>query len=218
MNLHALIAQGEHQQQDFKYKIEDAAKLARSVSAFANTDGGRLLIGVRDDGRITGVAGEEEIFMMQTAASRYCLPAVKVDFETVHAEGRTVVICTVPKSQQRPIAALDDIVIDPQTGVVQPVGRPTAYIRIDDENIVASPVLLAIWRAEGSPLGQVVSFSQTEQQVLQILSLQPWLTLNQLVRQAHAPRRKVVAALANFIRYGLVEWAFRERQFCFSQL
>ena len=45
-----LISAGEHQQQDFKYKITDAMKLARSVSAFANTEGGRLLIGVRDDG------------------------------------------------------------------------------------------------------------------------------------------------------------------------
>ena len=34
-----LISEGEHQQQDFKYKITDACKLAKSVSAFANTDG-----------------------------------------------------------------------------------------------------------------------------------------------------------------------------------
>ena len=44
-----LIKEGEHQQQDFKYRVSDACKLAKSVSAFANTDGGRLLIGVRDD-------------------------------------------------------------------------------------------------------------------------------------------------------------------------
>ena len=45
----SLIREGEHQQQDFKYRVADACKLAKSVSAFANTDGGRLLIGVRDD-------------------------------------------------------------------------------------------------------------------------------------------------------------------------
>ena len=60
-----LIEQGEHEQQDFKYKVMDAAKLAKSVSAFANTNGGRLLIGVRDDGKVHGVTSEEEIFMMQ---------------------------------------------------------------------------------------------------------------------------------------------------------
>jgi len=46
--LQTLIREGEHQQQDFKYRVSDAMKLAKSVSAFANTDGGRLLIGVRD--------------------------------------------------------------------------------------------------------------------------------------------------------------------------
>ncbi|MDY3842491.1 MAG: ATP-binding protein, partial [Prevotella sp.] len=57
--LQDLIAQGEHRQQDFKYKVQDAYKLAISVSAFANTAGGRLLIGVRDDGTIAGVSSEE---------------------------------------------------------------------------------------------------------------------------------------------------------------
>ena len=72
----SLISEGEHQQQDFKYKVADALKLAKSVSAFANTDGGRLLIGVRDDGHLSGVRSEEEIFMMQAAATNYCRPAV----------------------------------------------------------------------------------------------------------------------------------------------
>ena len=53
--LAAWIGEGEHQRQDFKYKITDSAKLARTISAFANTDGGRLLIGVRDDGVLCGV-------------------------------------------------------------------------------------------------------------------------------------------------------------------
>ena len=50
----SLIDEGEHQQQDFKYRVSNALKLAKSVSAFANTDGGRLLIGVRDDGNMSG--------------------------------------------------------------------------------------------------------------------------------------------------------------------
>ena len=66
----SLIREGEHQQQDFKYRVSDAHKLAKSVSAFANTDGGRLLIGVRDDGNMSGVRSEEEIYMMHQAAYR----------------------------------------------------------------------------------------------------------------------------------------------------
>ena len=50
--IHALIAEGEHQQQDFKFEISDARKIAKTLSAFSNTDGGRLLIGVKDNERI----------------------------------------------------------------------------------------------------------------------------------------------------------------------
>ena len=102
--LQQLIAQGEHQQQDFKYKVMDAEKLAHSVSAFANTDGGRLLIGVRDDGHISGIRSEEEIYMMHSAAYKYCEPQPSIHFDTLHAEGRNVVIATVPPSPQKGIA------------------------------------------------------------------------------------------------------------------
>ena len=66
--IHALIAEGEHQQQDFKFEISDARKIAKTLSAFANTDGGRLLIGVKDNGRIAGVRSEEEKYMIEAAA------------------------------------------------------------------------------------------------------------------------------------------------------
>lgn len=47
-----LIQQGEHQTQDFKYCISDSRKIARSLVAFANTDGGRLLIRKDDQNRL----------------------------------------------------------------------------------------------------------------------------------------------------------------------
>lgn len=38
--IEALIEQGEHQQLDFKFEVSDSKKIARTLSAFANTDGG----------------------------------------------------------------------------------------------------------------------------------------------------------------------------------
>lgn len=63
--IHALIAEGEHQQQDFKFEISDTRKIAKTLSAFANTDGGRLLIGVKDNGKIAGVRSDEEKYMIE---------------------------------------------------------------------------------------------------------------------------------------------------------
>lgn len=198
-----LISEGEHSQQDFKYKVQDAAKLARSVSAFANTDGGRLLIGVRDDGHISGVRSEEEIYMMHAAAYKYCKPESKIGFETFHAEGRTVVIATIPPAVRKPVCALDDD------------GRRVAYVRIADENIVASPVHLEMWRQE-QMTQTLMHYTDTEQHLLSIMKENPPLTLNRLVRLSRQGRHHVIGTLARLIRYGVAEVRYQDMKFVFS--
>ena len=81
--IHALIAEGEHQQQDFKFEISDARKIAKTLSAFANTDGGKLLIGVKDNGKIAGVRSDEEQYMIEAAAGLYCSPEVNYTMQTI---------------------------------------------------------------------------------------------------------------------------------------
>lgn len=198
-----LISQGEHVQQDFKYKVQDAAKLARSVSAFANTEGGRLLIGVRDDGNISGVKSEEEIFMMHSAAYKYCKPESKISFETFHADGRTVVIATIPPSTRKPILASDTD------------GKRVAYVRIKDENIVASPVHLEIWRQEQMPQ-TMMHYTDTEQAFLAVMKEHPQSTLNRLVRLSRQGRHHVIGTLARLVRYGVARCDYVDTKFVFS--
>lgn len=212
-----LIAQGEHEQQDFKYVVMDAAKLAKSVSAFANTKGGRLLIGVRDDGMVHGVTSEEEIFMMHAAAERYCTPAPSMEFETLRVEGRTVVICTIPRSEKRPIYAVEDVKIDAQTGHTQHVGKRYAYIRIKDENIVASPVHLDIWKHEQQEQGSIVHYSDDDTRVVDTLEANAeGLSLNRVVRLSGVKRFKAIRILSRLVRYDLAQWKFEEREFRFE--
>ena len=199
----SLIREGEHLQQDFKYRVADACKLARSVSAFANTEGGRLLIGVRDDGYLAGVRSEEEIYMMHQAAYRYCKPEASINFDTFHAEGRTIVMATVPPSSKRPVCALDED------------GRPRAYIRIADENIVSSPVHLALWRESQKPQGAMLTYDDDIRRLLDAMQGNR-LTLNQLVRLVRLPRHKTVTLLARLIRFGIVRWEYVRPQFLFS--
>ncbi len=197
-----LIQEGEHQQLDFKYRVADACKLAKSVSAFANTYGGRLLIGVRDDGHLSGVRSEEEIYMMHQAAYKYCKPEASIKFDTYHVEGRTIVVATVPPSDKRPVCALDE------------EGKLRAYIRIADENIVASPVHLALWREAQKPKGSVMTYDTTVRQLLD--AMQGRRTLNQIVRLSRLPRPKVIILLTRLIRFGTVQWEYTDQQFLFS--
>ena len=197
-----LIGEGEHQQQDFKYRVDDARKLAKSVSAFANTDGGRLLIGVRDDGHIAGVRKEGEIYVMHQAAYKFCQPEASVRFDTYHAEGHTVVVATVPPSDKKPICAQDED------------GHMRAYIRIKDENIVASPVLFSLWKESQKPQGAMITFDDDIHRLLDVM--EGWQTLKQIVRLSKLPRHKVITLLAHLIRFGTVRWEYVEKEFVFS--
>ena len=198
----SLIHEGEHQQQDFKYRVSDACKLAKSVSAFANTDGGRLLIGVRDDGHLAGVRSEEEIFMMHQAAYKFCKPEPSIKFDTFHVDGRTIVIATVPPSDKRPVCVQND------------EGRMRAYIRIKDENIVASPVHLALWRESQKPQGSILTYNDNIKKLLDVMKGSQ--TLNQIVRFSKLPRYKVITLLARLIRFGTARWEYSDQQFLFS--
>ena len=201
--IHALIAEGEHQKQDFKFEISDARKIAKTLSAFSNTDGGRLLIGVKDNGKIAGVRSEEEIYMIEAAAQLYCIPEVCFSLQTYHVEGRQVLLVTIEKSLHKPVYAKDEN------------GKPLAYLRIKDENILATPVHLRVWQQSDSPRGELIRYTEREQLLLNYLENGTLLSLNRYCRQSGLSRRAAEHLLAKFIRYDIVEPVFENHKFYF---
>ena len=201
--IHRLISEGEHVHQDFKFEISDARKIAKSISAFANTEGGRLLVGVKDNGKIAGVRSEEEIYMIEAAAQRYCQPPVDIHTYIYKVEGKDVLEVVIDESPQKPVYALDA------------EERKWAYIRIKDENILASPIHLNIWRHNRTEEKIVVTYTPREQEVLKLLEQHQPITLNQCQRLSRMNRKQITSLLADFIRFGLVEEVFHDHTFYF---
>ena len=198
-----LISEGEHIQQDFKFAISDARKIARSISAFANTQGGRLLIGVKDNGKIAGVRSEEEIYMIEAAARMYCRPQVELENYIYKVEGKNVLEVRIAENPCKPICALDE------------QNKAWAYVRIKDENILATPVHLRVWQQSGNPLGELMEYTEREQLLLDLLKQNELLSLNRYCRLAHLSRRAAEHLLAKFIRYDIVETVFEHHKFHF---
>ncbi len=201
--IHSLIAEGEHRKQDFKFEISDARKIARTLSAFANTEGGRLLIGVKDNGRIAGVRSEEEIYMIEAAAQLYCHPKLEVSMQTYIAEGRTVLVAEIYPSIQRPVLVRGED------------GKQRAYVRIADENILATPVHLAVWRQQDSPKGEWVEYTAREQRLLDYLAERETITISRYCRLAGISYRAAIETIARLVRYDILTIDFSHHHFCY---
>lgn len=202
--LQELIDQGEHEHQDFKYLISDARKIARSVSAFANNDGGRLLIGVKDNGTIAGVRSEEDIYMIEQAAERYCRPSVEVGFSAIKAgQGAVVFIASIPRADVRPVE------------VVEADGTMQAYYRVADENIAAHPLMVAAWRHAASSDGTLFATTAAEGTVLEHMRrIQGQsLTHHRLAIECHMSHAAAADAVTRLAALGLLDFVYDGHEF-----
>jgi ATP-dependent DNA helicase RecG len=82
-----LIQSGEGQTIDFKKSeiLSNPTKLAKLMVAFANSNGGRILIGICDDGTIEGMKEkkEHERHVMNIGRDK-CVPPLVPDFSVIN--------------------------------------------------------------------------------------------------------------------------------------
>lgn len=188
--LYKMIQEGEHLHQDFKYCVNDSKKIAKSLVAFANTDGGRLLLGVKDNGKIAGVRTDEEFYMIESAATIYSKPPVKFSTRQWLAEGKTVLEIQVEPSEKKPHYVKDE------------TGKWIAYLRVNDENCVAHKIQINVWKNSKKPLH--FTLSEIEKTLVSYLSENHSVTLSKFIRLAHISRAKAEEILTNLATLEIV--------------
>lgn len=196
--LKSIIAQREHQQLDFKFRIDDSKKIARTLCAFANTDGGRLLIGVKDNGKIAGVDPNEEIHMIIAAAEMYCKPALQIESKVWQEDMKLVLDIWVEKSKERPVMAFNE------EGVLR------AYVRVADSTLLANKILLGVWKREAFKTDRPQQFGETEIALLKCFSPEEGLTLSKIYKLSQLKKKQVDDLLIRFVSWGLVRMDLKE--------
>ena len=187
-----LISEGEHQMLDFKFEISDSRKIARTLVAFANTEGGRLLIGVKDNGTLAGVRSEEEAYMAEGAASLHCRPEVPIAIKEWKVDGRIILEIKVEPGEDKPYHAPDT------------EGRWKAYIRQDDENYPASRVEVQVWKRQREDSGTMVRYREEESILLNYLERHGQISIGKFRELAGINWKKAEAILVNFILLGFI--------------
>ncbi|RYM34673.1 ATP-binding protein [Brumimicrobium glaciale] len=191
--LKSYIREGEHQTQDFKFRVDDAKKIARTLAAFANTDGGRLLIGVKDNGKVVGVNPEEEFHVIQGAAAMYCKPELVVKTQIMQDDHKLVLEVTVDEVKNKPVKALDDD------------GEWKTYVRREDHTLLASKILIGVWKKERTKTSTPQTFDRDEQLILNTIKEAGEITLSKLYKETKLKKAYIDRLLILFITWDVVE-------------
>ena len=191
--LQRYIRQGEHQTQDFKFRVDDAKKIARTISAFANTDGGRLLIGVKDNGKVVGIDPEEEFHIVQGAAELFCNPPVPIETMIWQDDHKLVLEVIVTASPLKPHKSKDDD------------GAWKTYVRRNDHTLIANKILLGVWNLRKRGVEKPQQFSEDEMKFLELFKSNEKFTLSRLYRLSDLKKSKVDHLLKLFITWEILD-------------
>jgi predicted HTH transcriptional regulator len=191
-HLQLLIEGGENETLDFKKQITSVNKIAKTMVSFANHKGGILLIGVNDDKTLYGINAEEEKHMLITAADFYCKPAIPLDIKEHPLGKKTILEIVIPKGKDKPYFAKGED------------EKWWAYIRVKDQSLLASKVVLDVLRRENNEEQTLIKYSSKEQALLDYLGKNDRITLKEYCKLLNISRKRAQTILVNLISIGMV--------------
>ena len=201
MNIKKSIFEGEGVTLDFKKTITSCEKIARTMVSFANNRGGRLLIGVADDGIIKGVKSEdEERYMITKAAQLYSRPALEPIFEEIYVDDKLVLVVEIEQSNTKPHYSLAED------------GKWWVYVRVKDKSVLASKIVVDVLKRSANDNGVLIEYSSKEKALLEYLEKMQRISIKEYCDLLKLSRRNAQRILVNMVLSGVIRIHTTEKE------
>ena len=171
------------------------------MSSYANNKGGRLLIGVADDGTIKGVKSEdEERYMITKAAHMFCKPALEPLFEEVYVDDKLVLVVTIDASNLKPHYSLAED------------GKWWVYVRVKDKSVLASKIVVDVLKRSSDETGVLIEYSANEKNLLEYLEKSNRITVREFCELLKLTRKRAQRILVDLILSGVIRIHTTEKE------
>jgi predicted HTH transcriptional regulator len=201
MNVKKLIFEGEGVSLDFKKTISSCEKIARTMVSYANNKGGRLLIGVADDGTIKGVKSEdEERYMITRACHFFSRPALEPLFEEIYVDDKLVLVVEIAESTLKPHYALAED------------GKWWVYVRVKDKSVLASKIVVDVLKHSSNDKGVLIEYSANEKSLLEYLEKSNRITVKEFCQLLNLTRKRAQRILVDLILSGIIRIHTTEKE------
>jgi predicted HTH transcriptional regulator len=194
--LEQLVDLGEGISLEFKRRVPRPERIAKEILAFANTNGGRILLGVSDDGTIEGFQNvSEQTFLLRQATESHCSPPVEYNTERiVVGERQDVIVVTVPESGEKPHSLVSEAVN----------GEGRVYVRVEERSVEASDETVQRLRNQRPGERVTFEFGETESLLMRYLDDYGRITVPQLAQLADISPENASQTLLRLARADLL--------------
>lgn len=198
------LRKGEGEAIEFKQTLNSEYKIAKTICALANTKGGVILVGVKDDKNISGVDPEEEKHILVKAAGFCCDPPVPLEYEEIdqfdpeRLVERTILKVTIKESTVKPHYALTQ------------KGDWVAYIRQNDKTLIAGDKTIKILRSNETPASK--NLSKNEKRLIDYLEKNERITLKKYTDIVNISSRRARRELNVALDKGLIRVLEHEKE------
>lgn len=203
-----LVRQGEGLQVEFKLRAAYPEKIVHEIVAFANTKGGTLLVGVDDNGSLTGVKyPEEESLAIMRVFSKRTWPRFRIKYYYIRLNAkRWVVVFEIPESKRKPIKYREGR------------DRLTYYIRHQDKSIQASREAEGILRLQATKSDVSFMYGDIENKIMKALAAKSPVTLADLCKATGVVEKQLSPRLIKLAAAHVVGWRPEESRDIFFSL
>jgi predicted HTH transcriptional regulator len=194
-----LIEDGENLNVEFKQKFSEFEKIAKEMIAFANTNGGSIIFGINDYGKVFGVDSEKEITeLVKQTVENFCEPQVEYSTHFIEIKNNEIVVVEIPESKIKPHRIQDFL---PKIDL----NNAQVYVRVRDKSIPASKEMIKLLqsRTNESKLKNY-SIGKNEKVVFDYLTENDFITAKELSKIANLSSRRASRTLVNLVRANIL--------------
>lgn len=185
------LIEGENEEQSFFENTENSLEIAKTLVAFANCDGGTLLIGLKKNGKIIGVNPEVELKIVSMIAEENCEPNINFSSRIIQEGFRILLEIFVLSADVKPCKVISD-------------SKKEIFIRKDNVNIIANKIIESVWKYKVKNSIKPVCLSTHEIEVRDFIKRSSKASLTKIYKNFDLPMDTIDYILVRLITWKII--------------
>tara|TARA_B110000114_G_C14940869_1_gene336335 strand:+ start:25 stop:648 length:624 start_codon:yes stop_codon:yes gene_type:complete len=187
-----LITRGQDVSLEFTSHIENQLTITRTIVAFANTNGGKVIVGINEKNKVIGVEPAEELKLFKELINNDCAPIVPFESKVIE-EGRHLLLeIDVSKSSIKHKAKGEE-------------GGMQFYHRIKDTTLVGNRVIINLWKLQDDSTSKPIDLDDNLKAIFEFIEEYKPVTVSKIFRFFALNKNDINLYLAQLNYWGYID-------------